>query len=164
MTWTLGSPRIASVKHFEVRLAYYRRVATGKLFVVKSAKPSRLHDWMTLVCPNDHQFRIKAKDLLRLQRCQACYLDELEKFRQKMLVEARNLAHERGGKCLSPRYLNAKRLLVWECHQHHRWEATFSNVRSRGSWCPTCARRLPRPGRTKAAAQRRQAREVVRST
>jgi len=47
-------------------------------------------------------------------------------------------AQQRGGKCLSPEYKNAKTKILWECASGHRWEAIFSNVK-KGHWCNVCA-------------------------
>ncbi len=44
----------------------------------------------------------------------------------------------RGGRCLSPAYINCKTHLLWECHNLHQWPATPNNV-LRGSWCPQCS-------------------------
>jgi hypothetical protein len=53
------------------------------------------------------------------------------------LRRLRELARERGGKCLSERYLGVKEKLLWECAALHRWEATPFAI-LRGSWCPQC--------------------------
>ena len=58
----------------------------------------------------------------------------------RTLERLRTLAEERGGKCLSDRYLNAKSELEWECAKGHRWRTLAKTVRS-GTWCPTCKRR-----------------------
>lgn len=49
-------------------------------------------------------------------------------------------ATELGGKCLSDgAYLGSKSKYTWECGRcAYRWEATWFNVKNRGSWCPEC--------------------------
>lgn len=47
-------------------------------------------------------------------------------------------AEERGGKCLSFRYPNARTRLLWECSEGHRWKATWDKIRQ-GRWCPECS-------------------------
>ena len=49
------------------------------------------------------------------------------------------LAAERGGKCLSDKYINSSTKLTWECEERHIWEATPSDIK-RERWCPDCAR------------------------
>ena len=34
-------------------------------------------------------------------------------------------------------------LLHWQCEQRHTWWANLNNVKSGGTWCPTCAGRPP---------------------
>jgi glutaredoxin len=55
------------------------------------------------------------------------------------LAELRNLAAERGGEVLSPRYLGTHRKLNFRCAQGHVW-STEPMVIKRGSWCSQCHR------------------------
>jgi hypothetical protein len=48
------------------------------------------------------------------------------------------LAGERGGRCLSPFYVNRNVPLQWECATGHRWSAAPESIK-KGSWCPACA-------------------------
>jgi len=48
------------------------------------------------------------------------------------------LAAQRGGKCLSVTYVNARTKLKWQCAQGHIWE-TVPDVVRRGGWCQKCA-------------------------
>jgi hypothetical protein len=52
----------------------------------------------------------------------------------------RRLAKQRGGKCISRRYISSRIPLRWRCRRAHVWKAMPTNV-SKGSWCPTCAHR-----------------------
>lgn len=54
------------------------------------------------------------------------------------LMEMREIAKTRGGKCLSRKYVNANSKLLWECAKGHRWEAIPNSVK-RGTWCKVCA-------------------------
>lgn len=54
------------------------------------------------------------------------------------ITEMEEVAKERGGKCLSNRYVDSNSKLLWECAEGHRWEAIFYNIIS-GKWCPKCA-------------------------
>ena len=51
----------------------------------------------------------------------------------------KKIAEERGGSCLSDKYINAKTKLLFECERFHKWEALPCSVK-RGSWCPICAK------------------------
>jgi hypothetical protein len=75
------------------------------------------------VCPHKHK-----------KRQMVSYL-----WRSKEIVIGTlcQIAHERGGKCLSKKYINNRTKLFWECAEGHQWEALPMKV-SNGSWCPTC--------------------------
>lgn len=47
-------------------------------------------------------------------------------------------AKERGGKCLSNKYINDQTHLKWQCANGHTWDATPNNIRF-GKWCPECS-------------------------
>jgi len=60
--------------------------------------------------------------------------------------EMQELARQRGGVCLSKRYVNTKTPLRWQCAEGHVWSATPNSIKpsgykERGTWCPICARR-----------------------
>ena len=56
------------------------------------------------------------------------------------IEEMKAIAKDRGGKCLSKKYTNARTKLRWQCGDFkHIWYATPDSVK-RGSWCPVCAR------------------------
>ncbi len=53
---------------------------------------------------------------------------------------AQNIADERGGKCLSKKYINCDALLKWMCEKEHIWQATIASVKHSNRWCPKCWR------------------------
>ncbi|MEN9407029.1 MAG: hypothetical protein RLZZ455_245 [Candidatus Parcubacteria bacterium] len=53
------------------------------------------------------------------------------------IEEMQGIANERGGKCLSPRYINSTTNLKWQCKEGHIWEAKPYLVKQ-GTWCPKC--------------------------
>lgn len=54
---------------------------------------------------------------------------------------AQTIAEERGGTCLSLKYVNTRQKLHWCCGRGHEWEARLGDVKNKGSWCPYCAGR-----------------------
>ena len=60
-------------------------------------------------------------------------------LRRLTIQEMRSIANDRGGQCLSRRYVDANTTLKWECARGHRWMATPSHIKNDGSWCPTCS-------------------------
>jgi len=54
--------------------------------------------------------------------------------------DANILGRNKGGRCLSTKYINNKTNLIWECQEGHRWKATLKDIRV-GNWCAACAGR-----------------------
>lgn len=50
----------------------------------------------------------------------------------------KQIAHSKGGKCLSSVYKNANSKLRWSCSKGHEWEATASSIKNKETWCPIC--------------------------
>ncbi len=53
------------------------------------------------------------------------------------LVELKRLASQRGGTCLSERYLGARAKHLWRCAEGHEWAAPPYSIRA-GTWCKKC--------------------------
>jgi hypothetical protein len=58
--------------------------------------------------------------------------------KHQTIEEMREIAAQRGGKCLSEKYEGGHGLLLWECKNGHQWRARATSVRNRGSWCFKC--------------------------
>ena len=54
------------------------------------------------------------------------------------LEDMHALAKQRGGQCLSTKYINSRTKLTWKCDKGHIWKATQSNIKN-GHWCPICS-------------------------
>ncbi len=54
------------------------------------------------------------------------------------IKEMRQIARERGGKCLSATYISRHTKLLWQCSKGHQWKAQPNSVKY-GKWCPFCA-------------------------
>lgn len=59
--------------------------------------------------------------------------------RRLTIQEMQGYAEKHGGQCLSGKYTNAVTKLKWQCDKGHAWKATPYSIKSRQSWCPTCA-------------------------
>jgi len=57
--------------------------------------------------------------------------------RGRTIHDMNNIAHKKGGKCLSDSFMGMTKKHLWECREGHQWEAVPDSIR-RGSWCPTC--------------------------
>jgi hypothetical protein len=54
------------------------------------------------------------------------------------LEHAQEVAHERGGQCLSRKYRSNHMSLRWRCADGHTWSTSYSNIKW-GGWCPECS-------------------------
>ena len=118
-------------------LLILRRIAAQKggsclsLVYVNSSDPVR---WK---CAIGHEWLARAHSIRSGNWCPVCAHNQ-----RLTLEEMRQIARERGGKCLSTSYKNASTPLMWVCRQGHHWKACAANVkrgrRRKGSWCREC--------------------------
>jgi glutaredoxin len=62
-------------------------------------------------------------------------------YSPEKIKEMQEIAREKGGKCLSEKYINSVTKLKWQCEKGHTWEATPAAIKS-GNWCHYCAGNL----------------------
>jgi hypothetical protein len=94
-------------------------------------------DWKTPLmwqCDQGHQWSARPTYIQKGNWCPEC---AHEKGRLT-ITEMQQIANERGGRCLSKKYINNNTHLKWECENHHRWQAVPASVKQ-GGWCPVCA-------------------------
>lgn len=53
------------------------------------------------------------------------------------IIDMKNLAKERNGKCLSKKYIGAMKKLKWQCSEGHIWMASPASIKT-GRWCNLC--------------------------
>lgn len=53
------------------------------------------------------------------------------------LRDAKKLAKDRNGFCLSKKFVNGRDYLKWKCECGHIWFSNYNNIRY-GRWCPVC--------------------------
>ncbi|RAR50065.1 hypothetical protein C7401_14357 [Paraburkholderia unamae] len=85
-------------------------------------------------CAAGHRFPLLARAVRLGHWCIECAYDRTTVH---SLEEARAIAVERGGVCLSRHYTNTSEKMGWRCGAGHTWEATLDGV-LRGDWCQTC--------------------------
>lgn len=67
--------------------------------------------------------------------CKICYHNSRRKYR---LEDCQKAAQERGGKCLSEKYISSDISMEWECKNGHRWKTRFDNIINANHWCSKC--------------------------
>lgn len=83
-------------------------------------------------CAIGHQWEAIPDSSKQGKWCRICAGNE------KLSIEnMHKIAEERGGKCLSEKYVNNKIPLLWQCEKGHMWEARPDST-IRGHWCRKC--------------------------
>ncbi len=83
-------------------------------------------------CAEGHQWEAIPYSLRRGSWCPYCA------GKHQTIEDMRRIAEERGGKCLSDRFIRNDEKLKWQCEKGHQWEAILSDIKQ-GRWCPVCA-------------------------
>ena len=88
-----------------------------------------------LTCHKKHITTLPITTLLNIKsyKCKKC-----RGLCKHTIEEAKEIAKQRNGECLSDIYINAATKLLWKCHYNHKWSATLSSVMVNCTWCPTC--------------------------
>lgn len=90
-------------------------------------------------CSKGHEWEAVASSIKMGSWCPIC----AGKLPPDMAIESlKKLALEKGGRCLSNEYIDAKTKLRWRCAKNHEWYAIPDSIR-RGTWCSICANNSP---------------------
>lgn len=85
-------------------------------------------------CQQGHEWQAFGASILKGTWCRQC----AHEARRLGLEKAQQVARDRGGECLSKRYVNNSSKLQWLCHRGHTWQVGMNSIQA-GHWCPTCA-------------------------
>lgn len=118
-------------------LADLARLAEERGGACLSTEYINAQDPLRFRCQLDHEWEATPGSIVLGTWCPEC-----AHTKKPPLELFATLARERGGRCLSKRYRNARTRLEFECREGHRWRTLPAVVR-RGSWCPECARAEP---------------------
>lgn len=116
----------------ESLLALMRRLARERGGACLSAACRKSSDHLQWRCARGHRFEAIASSVSRGRWCSKCRW-----FPRDSIERMNEIARERGGLCLSRRYVNKSTKLRWRCLEGHVWDAHPSSV-LQGSWCPVC--------------------------
>ena len=101
---------------------------------------------MPFSCSEGHHFETLPKTVIKGHWCLACSQPKkatnrpsISRNNKYKLEDAKSIANQRNGKCLTSTYQSK---LTWECERKHVWEAAFNDVKN-GTWCRECRRLEP---------------------
>lgn len=84
-------------------------------------------------CEQGYEWQTNGARIFRGTWCPICAYEG----RRLKIELMRDLATQRGGRCVSERYVNNASKLEWGCARGNRWPATPSTIRA-GHWCAQC--------------------------
>lgn len=84
-------------------------------------------------CSKGHEWLAKPNTIKSGRWCLRC-----AGLAKRTIEEMRQVAAQRGGKCLSVEYVNTQTKLRWRCREGHEWSAKPGNIIHAKSWCPVC--------------------------
>lgn len=92
-------------------------------------------------CEKGHSWKAQPGQILRGSWCRKCWdeTDAGQHLVKDRIADAKRIAAERGGHCLTNKWVNANVKLSWRCANNHTWDATFGDVK-KGTWCPKCGK------------------------
>ena len=102
----------------------------GKCLATEYVSMNEKIEWQ---CAQGHIWEAAACRVQLGTWCRQCANDRLRSTIEQM----HELAHSKGGKCLSTHYTNSMTNLLWECKLGHTWYATPGHVKD-STWCPLC--------------------------
>jgi predicted metal-binding protein len=82
-------------------------------------------------CEKGHKWNMSSRMIMKGRWCPEC-------IKVDYLEELHDIAVERGGSCLSLKYITGYLKMQWQCKDGHKWNATPSSIKQ-GRWCPACA-------------------------
>jgi hypothetical protein len=93
----------------------------------------------TWQCKNGHTWKSRIGNIIDGHWCPRCSNKENWNKKKTTIEEVNEFAQSKGGDCLSNEYIDAISKLIFRCKEGHAWTAIWSNIKSKGSWCPQCA-------------------------
>ncbi|MBS1765480.1 MAG: hypothetical protein JSS90_10990 [Bacteroidetes bacterium] len=89
---------------------------------------------MTFQCKNGHVWKSPPQNIKFGYWCPSCAGNT-----KLTLAQFQKIAKQKGGKCLSEKYINKDTHLKFQCSKKHIWTASPRNIKN-GTWCPVCAK------------------------
>ncbi|MCP4132566.1 MAG: hypothetical protein GY754_16465 [bacterium] len=141
-------PRCAGVG--KLTIGEMREIARKRGGKCLSEKYINTHTKLTWQCKEGHTWEAIPNNVKIGKWCPDCF-----GTKKSTILEMREMARKRGGKCLSEKYINTKTKLKWQCKEGHTWMALPSNV-VKGTWCLECSgKRKPTISEMKKLARSR---------
>lgn len=97
-----------------------------------SSEYTNFHTKMLWECKNKHMWKATYGNIYQGYWCPYC-AGQIITIKDCQ-IKAQNMK----GKCISKKYKNAHKKLLWECKEKHKWWANYNCIQQ-GRWCPECS-------------------------
>ena len=87
-------------------------------------------------CKKGHVWETTPKEIKKGSWCPKC-----AKVTDLKIKEMQKIAEDKGGKCLSEKYIDGYTKLRWQCKKGHEWEMKHDSIKQ-GKWCPVCSEKV----------------------
>ncbi len=77
-------------------------------------------------CREGHIWEATNDSIQQGHWCPKCSFKKIGDSRRLTIEEMQAIAEQRGGKCLSEKYINTDTKLTWQCKEGHSWDGTYS--------------------------------------
>jgi hypothetical protein len=120
-------------------IEYMRKLARMKKGKCLSITYVNVHTKLKWQCKKGHTWKAMPMNIIKNKWCPDCAKEKRSRlFRKYDIKDMQRYARERGGRCLSKKYVNLQQKLLWQCKYGHTWEAVPPSI-MHGTWCPECS-------------------------
>lgn len=85
-------------------------------------------------CKEGHKWHALYNSIKSGTWCNKCDIN----LRKPTLRDIQKLVKQKGGKCLSKKYVDNKTKMKWQCKEGHKWNTPYRDIKNRGDWCRKC--------------------------
>ena len=117
------------------RLEELQQIAKKKKGKCLSHEYNNNHTKLKWECSIGHKWEATSRSI----DAQNMWCPHCSGIAPRTIEDMQRKALERGGKCLSNKYINSQTKLIWQCKQKHVWQAKPDSVYT-GKWCKICSR------------------------
>lgn len=114
----------------------FKQIALDKGGECISENYTRITAPLKFKCSKGHCWEVVAQNIKKGTWCPKCA------GRNKGIEDCIEFALSKNGKCLSSSFNKYSDKIKWECKNNHIWEASVTQVLTKGHWCPKCSHAL----------------------
>jgi hypothetical protein len=127
---------------FPLTLEEFQKIASDRGGKCLSKKYVNNTTKLKFECEKGHVWKATPGSIKGTKKSKGVWCLKCSKIFPLTLEEFQKIASDRGGKCLSKKYVNNATKLNFECEKGHVWKATPGSIKgtkkSKGVWCPKC--------------------------